>query len=94
MAIVYESMKLTDGQKTQSIHQKRIFAIVHCSEMWQHKLGLHKTKVYTDNVSLEIFWDTCGSKRQPIAVAQYIGAYKGGFDLQSGSSQYGVERAK
>jgi hypothetical protein len=23
--------------------------------MWQHKLGLHKTKVYTDNVSLKYF---------------------------------------
>ena len=23
--------------------------------MWQHKLGLHKTKVYTDNVSWKYF---------------------------------------
>ena len=25
---------------------------MHCLEMWQHLLGLHKTKVYTDNVYL------------------------------------------
>jgi hypothetical protein len=33
---------------------------------------------------LEVFWDTCASKRQAIAVAQYIGAYEGGFDPQCG----------
>jgi hypothetical protein len=34
---------------------------------------------------LEIFWDICASKRQAIAVAQYIGANEGEFDPQSGS---------
>lgn len=34
---------------------------------------------------LEVFWNTCASKRQAIAVAQYIGANEGGFDPQSGS---------
>ena len=33
---------------------------------------------------LEVIWDTCTSKRQAIAVAQYIGAYEGEFDPQSG----------
>jgi hypothetical protein len=33
---------------------------------------------------LKVFWDTCASKRQAIAVAQYIGAYEGGFDPQCG----------
>jgi hypothetical protein len=55
MAIVYESMKLNGCQRRQSIHDERVSAIVHCLEMWQHKLGLHKTKVYTDNVSLKYF---------------------------------------
>jgi hypothetical protein len=43
---------------------------------------------------LEVFWDTCASKRQAIAVAQYIGAYEGEFDLQNMLRQYGAERAK
>jgi hypothetical protein len=55
MAIVYESMKLNGCQRRQPIHEKKIFAIVHCLELWQHKLGLHKTKVYMDNVSLKYF---------------------------------------
>jgi hypothetical protein len=32
----------------------------------------------------EVLWDTCASKRQAIVVAQYIGAYEGGFNSQSG----------
>jgi hypothetical protein len=33
---------------------------------------------------LEVFWDTCASKCQVIAVTQYIGVYEGIFDPQSG----------
>jgi hypothetical protein len=33
---------------------------------------------------LEVFCDTCASKHQAIAVAQYIGAYEGGFDPHCG----------
>jgi hypothetical protein len=33
---------------------------------------------------LEVFWDTCASKRQTMAMAQYIGAYEGGCDPQCG----------
>ena len=34
---------------------------------------------------LEVFWDICASKRQAIAMAQYIGANECVFDPQSGS---------
>jgi len=30
---------------------------------------------------LEVFWDTCASKRQAIAVAQYIGANEGAHPM-------------
>lgn len=33
----------------------KIFATVHCLEMWQYYFKLHKTKVYTDNVRLKYF---------------------------------------
>ena len=36
---------------------------------------------------LEVFWDICASKRQAIAVAQYIGTYEGGFDPQYGHNK-------
>jgi hypothetical protein len=62
--------------------------------MWQHQVGLHNTKVYMNNVSLKYYWDTCTNKCQTIAVAQYIGSYKGGFDLPSEPYQYGTGCAK
>jgi hypothetical protein len=34
---------------------------------------------------IEVFSDIYASKRQAIAVAQYIGVNEGGFDPQSGS---------
>jgi hypothetical protein len=55
MAIVYESMKLNGCQRRQQTHEKGVFAIVHCLKMWQHELGLHKTKVYTNDVSSKHF---------------------------------------
>jgi hypothetical protein len=33
---------------------------------------------------LNVFWETFASEHQAIAVTQYIGAYEGGFDSQSG----------
>ena len=32
----------------------------------------------------EVFWDTCASERQAMAVTQYIGAYEGVFDPHCG----------
>ena len=53
--IAYESKKLDGCQRRWPTHEKELFAVVHCLKMWQHYLGLHKTKVYTDNVSLKYF---------------------------------------
>jgi len=53
--IAFESKKL-DGTETKwPTHEKEMFAMVHCLKTWQHYLGLHKIKVYTDNVSLKYF---------------------------------------
>lgn len=53
--IAYESKKLDGCQRRWPTHEKELFAVVHCLKTWQHYLGLHKTKVYTDNVSLKYF---------------------------------------
>ena len=54
-SIAYESKKLNGCQRRWPTHKKELFAVVHCLKTWQHYLGLHKTKVYTDNVSLKYF---------------------------------------
>ena len=53
--IAYESKKLDGCQRRWPTHEKELFAVVHCLKTWQHYLGLHKTKVYMDNVSLKYF---------------------------------------
>ena len=49
----YKSKKLNGCQKRWPFHDNVFFALVHCLKTWQHYLGLHKTKIYTDNVSLK-----------------------------------------
>ena len=53
--IAYESKKLDGCQRRWPTHEKELFAVVYCLKLWQHYLGLHKTKVYMDNVSLKYF---------------------------------------
>ena len=53
--IAYESKKLDGYQKRWPTHEKELFDVVHCLKTWYYYLGLHKTKVYTDNVSLKYF---------------------------------------
>ena len=53
--IAYESKKLGGCQRRWPTHDKELFAVVHCLKTWQYYLGLHKTKVYTDNVFLKYF---------------------------------------
>ena len=49
--VAYESHKLTGSQLWWSIHEKELYAIVHCLKSWRHYVGGRKTKVFTDNIS-------------------------------------------
>ena len=53
--IAYKSKKLDGCQRRWLTHEKELFTVVHCLKTRQHYLGLHKTKVYTNNVSLKYF---------------------------------------
>ncbi|KAL3688559.1 hypothetical protein R1sor_014868 [Riccia sorocarpa] len=53
--VAYESKKLSERESHWPTHEKELYAIVYCLKKWQHYLGLHKTKVYTDNISLKYF---------------------------------------
>jgi hypothetical protein len=53
--IAFESKKLDGTQINWPTHEKEMFAVVHCLKTWQHYLGPHKTKVFTNNVSLKYF---------------------------------------
>jgi hypothetical protein len=53
--IAFESKKLEGVQLRWPTHEKELFVIVNCLKAWQHYLASHKTKVFTDNVSLKYF---------------------------------------
>ena len=53
--VAFESKKLLDVERRWPTHEKEMWAVVHCLNLWQHYLGLEYTKVYTDNVSVRYF---------------------------------------
>ena len=53
--MAFESKKLSDVERRWPIHEKEMWAVVHCLKLWQHYLGLEYTKVYTNNVSVRYF---------------------------------------
>ena len=53
--VAFESKKLSDVERRWPTHEKEMWAVVHCLELWQHYFGLEYTKVYTDNVSVRYF---------------------------------------
>ncbi|KAL2632608.1 hypothetical protein R1flu_004087 [Riccia fluitans] len=53
--IAYESRKLSERESHWPTHEKELYAVVYYLKKWQYYLGLHKTKVYTDNISIKYF---------------------------------------
>ena len=53
--VAFESKKVSDVERRWPIHEKELWAVVHCLKLWQHYLGLEYTKVYTDNVLVRYF---------------------------------------
>lgn len=53
--IAFENKKLYGAQLQWLTHENKLYAIVCCLKMWQHYLGTHKTKIFTNNVSLKYF---------------------------------------
>jgi hypothetical protein len=53
--IAFENKKLCKTQLWWPTHEKELYVIVCCLKTWQHYLGMHKVKVFTDNISLQYF---------------------------------------
>jgi len=53
--IALKSKKLSGAQLQWLTHEKELYIVVCCVKTWQHYLGMHKTKVFTNNVSLRYF---------------------------------------
>jgi hypothetical protein len=79
MVISYKSMKLNGCQRRRPSHR-------HSTSLGDVAtlVGVAQEQSVHEQCVLKVLWDTCAKERQAIAVAQYIGAYEGGFDPQSG----------
>lgn len=53
--ITFQSKKLCGKQLQWPIHEKELYIVMCYLKLWQHYLGMHKTKVFMDNVSLRYF---------------------------------------
>jgi hypothetical protein len=53
--IDFEIKKLAGAQLRWPTHKKKLFAVMNCLKAWQHYLGFHETKIFTNNVSLKYF---------------------------------------
>lgn len=52
-SVAYKSHKLTDSQLRWPIHEKKLYAIVHCLKAWRHYVDGKKTKVFTYSISVK-----------------------------------------
>jgi hypothetical protein len=53
--LTFKSKKLSGEQLQWPIHKKELYVVVCCLKTWQHYFRMHKTKVYTNNISLRYF---------------------------------------
>jgi len=53
--ITFENKKFCGMQLQWPIHEKELYIVVCCLKASQHYLGMHKTKAFTNNISLWSF---------------------------------------
>jgi hypothetical protein len=53
--IPFNNKKFYGAQLWLPIHEKELYVVMYCMKAWQHYLGTHKTKVFTNNISLWYF---------------------------------------
>jgi len=53
--IAFESKKFYGTQLQWLTQEKELYIVVCCLKTWQHYLGMHETKVFTDNFLLKYF---------------------------------------
>lgn len=51
--VTYDSRKLTCSQLKWSTHEKKLSSIVHCLKAWRLYVGMKKTMVFIDNITLK-----------------------------------------
>ncbi len=53
--MTFESKKLSEMKQRWPIHEKEMWAMIHCLKTWGHYIGSKDVVVWTDNVILKYF---------------------------------------
>jgi hypothetical protein len=53
--VAFESKKLSETERRWPIHEKEMWAVIHCLKTWGHYIGSKDVVVWTDNVTLKYF---------------------------------------
>ncbi len=53
--MAFESKKLSEMKRRWPIHEKEMWAMIHCLKTWGHYIGSKDVVVWTDNVILKYF---------------------------------------
>jgi hypothetical protein len=53
--VAFESKKLNETKRRWLIHEKEMWAVIHCLKTWGHYIGSKDVVVWTDNVTLKYF---------------------------------------
>ncbi len=53
--VAFESKKLNETERRWPIHEKEMWAVIHCFKTWGHYIGSKDVVVWTDNVTLKYF---------------------------------------
>jgi hypothetical protein len=53
--IAFESKKFYGAQLQWLTQEKELYIVICCLKTWQHYLGMHETKVFTNNFLLKYF---------------------------------------
>ncbi len=55
MPMAFESKKLNKTEQRWPIHEKEMWAVIHCFKTWGHYIGSKDVVLWTDNVTLKYF---------------------------------------
>ncbi len=53
--VAFENKKLNKTTQRWSMHEKEMWAMIHCLKTWGHYIGSKDVVVWTDNVTLKYF---------------------------------------
>jgi len=82
--VAFESCKLNTAQQNYAVHEKEMYAIIHCYTKWRHYLEGTKTTCITDHASLKHFQTQPSLSRRQARWMEFMSRFDYTIDYQPG----------